>query len=162
MQELNPGKTWQQGHSRQEKGIVHQVGRHEIPKLELEGWDCEVDPVCVNIIICNCSIRKSLWQKNAIYVFCTQKETACICKQAELLLQWNSLYKKNHREGWWQRSRSLQVGCSQTAPCWTTLGQRQPHQQLSLSWGRGKFRWGRLGKLKDLQSGPGCRENVDD
>ena len=36
MQELNPGKTWQQGHSRQEEGIVHRVGRHEIPKLELE------------------------------------------------------------------------------------------------------------------------------
>ena len=144
MQELNPGKTWQQGHSRQEKGIVHQVRRHEIPKLELEGWDCEVDPVCVNIIICNRS-------KNTIFVFST--ETAC--KQAELLLQWNSLYKKNHREGWWQRSRSLQVDCSQTAPCWTTLGQRQPHQQLSLSWERGKFRWGRLGKHRDLLSDSG-------
>ena len=51
MQELNPGKTWQQGHSRQEEGNVHQVGRHEIPKLELEGCDFEVDPVCVNIIL---------------------------------------------------------------------------------------------------------------
>ena len=57
MQELNPGKTWQQGHSRQEKGIVHQVGRHEIPKLELEGCDCEVDPVCVNSIILSVTVQ---------------------------------------------------------------------------------------------------------
>ena len=158
MQELNPGKTWQQGHSRQQEGIFHQVGRHEIPKLELEHWDCEVDPVCVNIIICNC-----LWVCEIVWEFVTKKTTylysalkrkrlgnkqSCYCNEI-LYTKWITGKVGGRDPG---RSRSVVVKQLRAGQRLVSVNPTSNYHYLEEGE---SFRWERLGKLKDLQSGPG-------